>query len=133
MKKCNKCQLEKVFLEFNTLKKSKDGLRYQCKQCEKDYRIKNKDKMKEYLRKYYEDNKDDISIKNKDRYENNKEDYNENRRKKYNDSEELRQKKSLKAKEYRLKNKEKVSESKTHFVELFTNLILKKHTKQLIY
>ena len=117
MKKCSKCQLEKDFLEFNSLKKNKDGLKYQCKQCEKDYRIKNKENIKEYLKKYYEDNKDNISIKNKDRYEDNKENYNENRRKKYNDSEELRHKKSLKGKEYRLRNKEKVSASKKKYYE----------------
>ena len=65
MKKCKKCLLEKELVEFNKLKNSKDGLRNQCKSCEKVYRDMNSEKMKNYLKEYYFNNKESLKeIKN---------------------------------------------------------------------
>ena len=64
MKKCSKCGIWKVFnnINFSKDKKSKYGLRCYCKECQrktsKEYANKNKDKMKERSKKYYEQNKD---------------------------------------------------------------------------
>jgi hypothetical protein len=117
MKKCKKCGIEKELINFNILKIAKDGLRTQCKQCEKEYRDNKKDKTKKYLSEYYKNNKKEISNKNKERYNSNKERYNENRRRKYNDDDNIRKEISKKGKEYRLENKDKVNESKKKYYE----------------
>ena len=49
MKKCNKCNIEKLITEFNKLKTAKDGLQYMCRSCQKDYREDNKENHKQYL------------------------------------------------------------------------------------
>lgn len=47
MKICSKCGKEKPLTEFNKASRYKDGLRYDCKSCQKEYRklnyIQNKD------------------------------------------------------------------------------------------
>jgi hypothetical protein len=42
MKKCTKCGQEKAISEFNKFPHGKDGLRAQCKDCDKEYRKINK-------------------------------------------------------------------------------------------
>jgi hypothetical protein len=61
MKVCSCCKLEKSLFEFNKNKTTKDKLKHQCKSCEKDYRDKNKLKIKQY----YQSNKHIISEKGK--------------------------------------------------------------------
>ncbi len=39
LKKCSKCKTEKPYSEFERDKTKKDGHRYQCKACRKDYEI----------------------------------------------------------------------------------------------
>ena len=43
MKKCTKCGIDKDLTEFNKSKTFKDGLRYNCKDCEKQYRLERSD------------------------------------------------------------------------------------------
>ena len=43
MKICCKCKNEKNLIFFGKLKNSPDGLRYDCKECRKEYNIKNKE------------------------------------------------------------------------------------------
>lgn len=117
MKKCKKCKIEKELTEFNILKISRDGLRTQCKQCEKEYRIKNNERMKEYLKEYYISNKDELNEKNKERHDHNKEKYNENRRSRYKEDVSLRENISKVGKEYRIENKDKITESKRKYYE----------------
>jgi len=60
MKKCYKCKLEKPFNKFCKNKKHKDGLNEMCKDCKKEYNIKNSERNKEYytLNKNPEKNKE---------------------------------------------------------------------------
>lgn len=51
-KKCSKCKLEKPIRAFGKLKKAKDGLRYQCKECRKSEKSRT-----EYKHKWYVKNK----------------------------------------------------------------------------
>ena len=94
MKKCSKCNSEYDFSNFYKDKSSKDGYRFDCKNCAKLYRDNNKDYQKEYgkenkdkirkygkcrgynpeeKRKYYLSKKEDILIKRKINYLNNRE------------------------------------------------------------
>jgi hypothetical protein len=117
MKKCKKCGEYKDLINFNKLKISKDGLRTQCKDCEREYRIKNRDKMKKYLNNYYKENKYDLLEKYKEKYESNKEEINEKRRDRYNTDQELRYKISNAGRKYRKNNSDKVKISKRRYYE----------------
>ena len=59
-KRCYKCDTFKSLDQFSKHSKEKDGLQSECKQCDKEYRNKNKDKAKayrennrEYFKKYH--------------------------------------------------------------------------------
>ena len=62
MKKCTTCNIEKELTEFNKHKKTKDGLRGNCKSCQKDYHKKyrkaNEKQIKEYNKKWYHANRE---------------------------------------------------------------------------
>jgi hypothetical protein len=50
MKKCYKCKIEKPFDKFCKNKKHKDGLNELCKDCKKEYNLKNSETNKEYYK-----------------------------------------------------------------------------------
>lgn len=64
LKRCSKCEKEKPVDEFSKRKLAKDGHNCWCKTCAKDYAKiycqKNKEKLREYHKKWYMDNKDRI-------------------------------------------------------------------------
>lgn len=91
-KRCSKCNLDKPKTEFAKRSKSKDGLRYRCFDCEKMYRVENKDRIQARRKLYYTSNKESILAKCKDYREKNA---------------ETKRKKDA---EYRLKNKDKIKE-----------------------
>ena len=49
MKRCTKCKKQKNESEFSIHRKNKDGLRYLCKKC-----------VREYKRRYYRRNRDPV-------------------------------------------------------------------------
>lgn len=70
MKKCSKCLYEKPPSDFGLSKSTKDGLRYECKECRKKYNAENKMQKHIYNQKYWLDNKKDrIEINKKYRDE----------------------------------------------------------------
>jgi len=73
MKKCVKCKTEKELTEFSKHKKNKDGFRYACKSCEKEYNKVNK----EYRKEYRQANKDKINEYKKEYLQANRERLNE--------------------------------------------------------
>lgn len=73
MKICCKCKMSKPLSEFGKLKKSNDGLRYDCKFCRKIYNSQNKNSIKEYNKKYWDSKKNELCEKNKLYRINNKE------------------------------------------------------------
>jgi hypothetical protein len=99
MKLCHVCKKEKEKINFSQDKSSKDGLKYKCKECIKNYRkeynkenknknkeynIKNKDKIKQIKQEYYKNNKETHSIRvkewqlqNKDKIKNYEKNYKE--------------------------------------------------------
>lgn len=83
-KKCNKCNLVKLYEEFSKQSSRKDGRRSYCKECIKDisvnrsikeielfrekrkeYNIKNAEKKRAYQKKYRKENIEVVSIKEK--------------------------------------------------------------------
>lgn len=106
MKKCYKCKLTKPLNCFGKLTKSKDGLRYDCKKCRNEYRIKNKESIKIKQKKYYDKNKIKLSLKHKIYREENKYSI------------------SIQRKKYREKNKERIKTK-------YTSLSYKKKRNEL--
>ena len=95
LKKCKKCNIEKSLDSFSKDKQKTDGIRYYCKECEKqqqkNYRINNQEKLREMERNRSERNKTEKAK--------------EAKRKNYNKDSERHRNYSNKWKE---KNKEKV-------------------------
>jgi len=72
-KRCCKCRLERPLCEFGKLKGSKDGLKYDCNFCRREYREKNKNAIIKKQHEYYNNNKETLLNKNKEYRESNKE------------------------------------------------------------
>jgi hypothetical protein len=62
---CSTCKKEKLFGDFSKNSTRKDGHANQCKICTKDYQCKNKEKISEKKKQYYQANKDNIIEYNK--------------------------------------------------------------------
>lgn len=62
---CSKCGVEKEIKNFRKEKRTKIGLQSQCKQCEKEYRLKNREKQIKYMKEYYQKNKKELLQKSK--------------------------------------------------------------------
>jgi len=107
MKICYICKTEKELSEFGLLKSSKDGHRYDCKDCRKIQNAQNKEKKTEYNKKYYSLNKDHIDEQNKEYREINSVEINI-QRKEYRA--QNREHIALKNKEYLPIRKEKIKE-----------------------
>ena len=75
---CTKCKKEKIYSDFNKQKKSPDGYKYICRECSKkadslriynkEYRINDKEKIKERSKKYHEKNREIIKVKRRKNY-----------------------------------------------------------------
>ena len=74
---CTKCNCEKELTEFTNLKSSKDGKQPYCKSCyslmSKQYRLENKEKIKQHKKQVYENNKELILQQRKEYYQVNRE------------------------------------------------------------
>ena len=100
MKKlCCHCSIEKDIDCFSKNKNMKDGYRNQCKECDNEYKLKNKEKLKQKSKEYTLKNKDKI----KEKYENNKDVILEKNKEYYKNNKTERQKKQ---KEYYKNNKD---------------------------
>ena len=64
MKTCSKCKAIKPLSEFNICNKTKTGLAFHCKECNKKYRQLNKEKLRLNKKEWYLKNKERIAIKN---------------------------------------------------------------------
>ena len=99
MKVCYKCKRELDNYFFGKLKSSRDGYRYDCKDCRKKYNISVREHTKLKNKEYYETNKDIVLKTNKKYRENNKENISLHR-KEYRNREEVKLYNKEKQKEY---------------------------------
>ena len=111
MKKCIKCNKDKVLDEFSKSPTHKDGYKNKCKTCIneycKEFRLRNYEKELERAKTYYQNNKD----KKKEYAEKNKE--------------KIRERRKL----YCEKNKDKVSETRKKHYEKNKEVIKKRNTE----
>lgn len=127
MKTCSICKTEKNEFDFNKDKSTVDKLTRSCKDCQKEYREKNKDRIRkynednkeskyEYNKKYRIKNKSEIVSYRKTHRKSNKKRLNEKSKKYREDNrdyikeynKEYREKNKDKFKEYYLNNKDKI-------------------------
>ena len=71
-KVCYKCKTEQPNEQFGRLQSSKDGLRYDCRTCRKEYREENRDTINVKLKEYYSSNKEVLLSRHKEYREQNK-------------------------------------------------------------
>ena len=113
-KKCSKCDLIKPLTEFNKRTNSKDGLRFECKSCQKVNYTNNRER---YIGKMKENRKnklDEYKKRDKDYYESNKEKIlNKKREYHINNQEKILNKK----REYYYNNKEKRNEYNKQWIK----------------
>ena len=112
MKRCIKCKEEKPLEEFYKHKWSKNGRRNHCKECSKQYRDNNREKISERGKQYRDNNKEKIREKNKRYRENNKEKIREIKKQyRENNKGKIREVN----KQYYENNKEKILERNRHY------------------
>jgi hypothetical protein len=132
MKKlCVKCNVEKEKTLFNKFKSSKDGLQSYCKECckiiDKEYKLKNKEKLKEKQLEYYSKNIHIVKnyyLKNKEKLKEKQKIYNSNNvekkkeyAKKYRSDLDNKEKQRKKASEWRDNNREYVRKSRANYMK----------------
>ena len=109
LKECTKCKETKPFEEFHKSNISKDGYRYDCKECRKKYCQDNKENIKAQKKEYYQTNKDKASEIGREYYQTNKDKIKARAREYHHKNKD---KLSEKAKKYREENKERLAEYK---------------------
>lgn len=57
-KTCSKCKEVKPRTEFCKRREAKDGLKYQCKACDKQWRQENRQRISECRKQYYQENRE---------------------------------------------------------------------------
>ena len=71
MKTCTKCQQTKPSSAYGKSRSKKDGLQAHCKDCNREYRANNRDKMTEYNKEWRANNRNEILEYRKEQYKNN--------------------------------------------------------------
>jgi hypothetical protein len=108
---CYNCKIPQELSNFGLLKNSPDNHRYDCKSCRKEYRSKNKNRIKEKQKEYYSKNKSILSEKNKQyRVEHKEEIFIQ--RKEYRNREDIKKHIKAKNREYLPIRSEKIKEKR---------------------
>jgi len=130
-KVCCKCKNVRSLDDFGKLKSSSDGLRYDCKMCRKEYRLKNRDVINEKLKEYYNENKETHLEKCKSyRIENN--DKINEQRKEYRKRPEIKEHIKVKNKEYLPIRCEKIKEKRLNDKNFQISEILRSKIHKMI-
>ncbi len=129
---CYICKLDKLLEYFGKLKRSRDGLRYDCKDCRKEYRNKNIVHIQEKNKIYYENNKDSLLIKNKEYRNQNIEKIYE-QKKEYRNREENKEHIKQKCKDYLPIRKLKIKEKRKLDLNFKMSEILRSKIHKLLH
>jgi len=108
---CVYCKIDKNVVEFHKNKSKRDGLQDVCKQCRKINADKNKEKLSEYKKDWYQSNSDKLKKISNIRYHKDKENINEKRRDVYNSDIDTKNKILNRNKIYYQNNKKLFNES----------------------
>ena len=111
MKICCRCKISKPFDKFGKLHSSPDKLRYDCKDCRKEYRDNNKLAINLKLKQYYQDNKEKLTEQNKLYRLNNAKKISDQRAE-YRNRDDIKERTKLKNKEYLPIHKEKIKQKR---------------------
>jgi hypothetical protein len=130
-KTCKKCGYTKDICDFGKNNRKKDKINTICKSCDnlksKNYRLKNKEKIKKLNSEYYKNNKKEILSKSKSYYLNNKESIIENNKKYYFDNiDEVK----ITKKKYRDKNKSHLNKLSNEYSRNNRKLLSKKEKER---
>ena len=131
LKTCYKCKIEQQICNFGKLKSSKDGYRYDCKNCRKEYRENNKENIKQKQQEYYLNNKDTLIDKNKNYRIQNNEKIN-NQRKEYRNRPDIKQYIKQKNKEYLPIKKQKIYERRKTDINFQLSEVLRSKIHKMI-
>jgi len=74
-KVCSKCKEEKDIINFSVKRNTKDGFRYDCKECNKKYRKQNREREKIVGKQWRDRNKEKIRQNQKKYYSKHREKY----------------------------------------------------------
>ncbi|KKL12091.1 hypothetical protein LCGC14_2539250 [marine sediment metagenome] len=107
-KKCSGCKKTKQYKNFNKNKNSFDGLQQYCRDCQKEYRLNNKERYNESAKKWYRKNTKYCLELKKKWVEQNQERTKQNRASWYKNN---RDKSLLSSKKWRENNPEKVKDN----------------------
>jgi len=130
-KTCCKCKIEQQICNFGKLKSNKDGYRYDCKNCRKEYRENNKISIKQKQDKYYVENKDTLLKKHKEYRIENKDKIN-NQRKEYRNRPDIKEHVKQKNKEYLPIKKQKICEKRKTDLSFQLSEILRSKIHKMI-
>jgi hypothetical protein len=106
---CCRCKKDKTLECYGALRNTKDGLRYDCKDCRTEYRKSVSNHVKEKNKKYYEENREELLIHNKEYRDQNKEAILQ-QRKEYRNREDVKKHIQEKNKAYLPIRKERIKE-----------------------
>jgi len=128
---CYKCKVNKLVECYGKLKSSKDGLRYDCNDCRKEYRIQNNVHIQEKNKNYYANNKVSLLVKNKDYREQNIDKICE-QRKEYRNREENKEHIKQQSKDYLPIRKLKIQERRKTDINFKMSEILRSKIHKLL-
>lgn len=84
LKICSNCKKEKSRDSFTKDKRTKDGLDYYCRECKKikrdEFNKKNREKLLEYKKNFYNKNAPELNIKGQEYYKRTREDRKKNKK-----------------------------------------------------
>ena len=136
-KKCTKCGEVKQIECFSKNKGTKDGYHTWCKLCQKQYRKKNKERIAERNKQYYEENKERNKQYREEykerRAELNKQWRKENKERIVEYAKQYRKKNKERNKQYRKKNKERISKRMKQYREEYKERLKQRKITDPLY
>ena len=130
-KRCCKCKQLQPLTCFGKLSSSKDGHRYDCNTCRRDYRNSTKDHIKRKNQMYYDENKVELLEKHRQRWTEKKDMYNE-QRKQYRQRPKVKEHIQMKNKEYLEIQKQKIKDKRENDLNFRIGEVLRSKIHKMV-